>query len=209
MRFLVFNAVVAAALVYLFTAGSDPASRAGPVVGKVKALATEAIGDMRARLDKPAAPVVKPEATPAAKPVAKTVVTRAAEPVPVPPPAPKPAPQAKPLPASQAPVAEAHAEILPKPAPGPMPVVPPAPVKTVTVAEIAAPGPEDQQPAPPPDVIKRRAEVLAEPARPTAANGGAIEIGGDGLLMTVAERRKALLRLSEDMELFSIGATGQ
>lgn len=195
MRFLMFNAVVALALLYLFTGGDRPQDKAAAAMGSLKTIASRAVDDVREKLDKPHTPVM----------VAKA-----------PAPAPRPKPERKPAPIAEAapPAApaqpvqqiqpEKQATVLPKPAPEPMPDVPPVPVGKVTVAKVAAP----ESPSPAPEVAKRRAEVLAESTPPTDDETRAVEIGA-GPLMTPEERRKALLRLSEDMELFSVGVSGQ
>jgi outer membrane biosynthesis protein TonB len=187
MRFLIFNAVVALALLYLFNGDGGPEDKAKAALGSVKTFAAKAVDEARGRLDKP-----KPPARKAA----------ASKPVPKPVPETKPEPVAEPAP--PAPV-ERHAEVLPPPAPAPMPSVPSAPVETVTVAGLDEPA----APPPEPEVAKRRAEVLADSTEPADTGDRAVEIGGDGLLMSVDERRKALLRLAEDMELFSVGVTGR
>lgn len=183
MRFLIFNAVVALALLYLFTGDRGPEEKAKVALGSVKTFASKAVDDVRQRLDEP-----------------KALVRKAAAPKPAPKPVPekKPEPVAKPAPPTPV---ERQAEVLPPPAPAPMPSVPSAPVETVTVAKIDTPEPA-------PEVAKRRAEVLAESAPPADTDNRAVEIGG-GHLMSPEDRRKALLRLAEDMELFSVGVTGR
>ena len=163
MKFLIFNIVVAAALVFLFAGDKgDLTAIAGEterLVADIKSKAVEAI-DAKS----PEPPPVKQPAVSPPKPAVEPAATEA--PVPT-----SPAPAAK-----SAPV---------KPAGHPLPAV-----------DVA-----DRSPTPPlpPDVAKRRAEVLN--AGDAVVSEGTVE-----KFMPADIRKRELMLLSEEMELFSARA---
>lgn len=154
MKFLMFNLVVAAALVFLFAGDKgDLAAIAGKAERAVEQIKTKAV-----EVIKPAEEVSqKPVSAPAAAPV--PAIEKKA------PPAPKPPPVAK-------------AE-----------TAPPVPEKTVAA--------RTPQPPLPPEVKKRRAEVLNDAGAPAPKAGK---------FMSSGDRKRELLMLSEEMELFSAKA---
>lgn len=169
MRFLLFNVVVAVALVFLFAGDKADihaaADRAHDVASDLKAKAYEVIGAQKA-----------PKATPSpAKPVERKTVAAA--------------------PAEKAPEKiPAAAERVPSPEPQPGTAAAEA-VKEVQVAT------RKLVPPLPPEVEKRRAEVLAE-----GIVGGKVSAktgAGAAKFMTASDRKRDLMLLSEEMELFS------
>jgi hypothetical protein len=165
MRFLLFNVVVAVALVFLFTSDKADlhaaADRAHDAATDLKTKAFEVIGAQNA--PKPA-PI--PSST---KPVEKKVVI-AATPEQI-------SPVAKPQVKSQPGSAAAEA------------------VKEVQVAT------RKLVPPLPPEVEKRRTEVLAEGIVGGKVSG---KTGSDASkFMTASDRKRDLMLLSEEMELFS------
>lgn len=87
MKFLMFNVVVAVALVYLFTADRaemrSAADRAFDTAGEIKQMAQKAVGEGRAILDRETVPPVVPRADPAPE-------VKSMQPVEPPPPPPPP-----------------------------------------------------------------------------------------------------------------------
>lgn len=168
MRFLLFNVVVAAALVFLFAGDRADlhaaADRAHDAATDLKARAFEVIGAKKA-----------PDAPPAPQTAAKPVQEKAAVSS-----APKTAPPAaEPVPAATDKAGTAG-------------------VDAVTQVRVATRG---LVPPLPPEVGKRREEVLAE-----GVVGGAISSPGDTKkpkFMTAADRKRDLMLLSEEMEMFS------
>lgn len=169
MRFLLFNIVVAAALIFLFAGDKADlhaaADRAHDTASNIKAKALEVIGAKQAPTEKEA-------------PKAKI------EPVP-----------AKPT-GTQAIAATPPAAAIPKPATTPAPDTAAAEaVKEVRVAT--------RKLVPPlaPEVEKRRAEVLSEGI---VGGKSTIPAGSDTQkFMTASDRKRDLMLLSEEMELFS------
>lgn len=165
MRFLLFNIVVAGALVFLFTSDRADlhaaADRAHDVASDMKSRAFGAIGAN----ERPAPEVaVKPDpAAEPAKPAEKTEETFARN---------------KPL--------------------------APAAADAVREVQIATRELVEPQPAKPlaPEVAQRREEVLAE-----GIVGG--PVAGSGKFMPASTRKRDLMLLSEEMELFSAKAIGR
>lgn len=187
MRFLLFNIVVAGALVFLFTSDREElhaaADRAHDAASEVKSKAFEVIGG------KTVTPRKTPEAPPAAKPAipaklpVKSVETRAAAAAPA---------EAEETFSQNKPLAPAAADAVREVQVATRQLVAPAPAKVQTgkaliVKEL------------PPEVAQRREEVLAE------------GIVGDPVseaqkFMPPSTRKRDLMLLSEEMELFSARA---
>lgn len=171
MRFLLFNIVVAGALIFLFTTDKADlhaaADRAHDAATGLKTKAFEVIGARKAPAAQPA-PKAEAEPSPA-KPVDRKVVAALTEE--------DPAPAA--IPAAEAKPGTAAAEA----------------VKEVQVAT------RKLVPPLPTAVEKRREEVLAE-----GIVGGPVSAKGASdtqKFMTAADRKRDLMLLSEEMELFS------
>jgi hypothetical protein len=165
MRFLLFNVVVAVALVFLFAGDKADihaaADRAHDAASGLKAKAFEVIGAQKA-------PKAAPTPAPV-KPIERKIVTASPEQAPEK----APARAAEPQPGTAA--AEAVKEV------------------QVATRKLVAPLP--------PAVEKRRAEVLAE-----GIVGGKVSArtGPDAAkFMTASDRKRDLMLLSEEMELFS------
>ena len=174
MKFLLFNIVVAGALVFLFAGDRDLprsfADRARTEAAAISAKAADMIG-ISAPEKAAASPTPAPPAAPAAK---------------APSPAPKREPAATPPALKQAPK--------------------PEPVRTVAAAEPDAL--PDALPGVPPEVAKRRAEVLGAAPVPDASAARTPD-GEPARFMSPEDRRRDLLRLSEEMEIFSATTIGQ
>ncbi len=183
MKFILFNVVVAAGLVFLLTGTDNPVPSTGPGVFSEAVLKVSELGDQVAQRLAHAGPSESPEAPAPAKadPPARNADQE------TPPPSPAPAPASK-----QA--------VTTKPPPFP-PAIEVAPRKTRAVpgdADVAAlDGDLDA------DVRQRRAEVLGEVRRKPRVT---VEEGGK--LMNPAERRRELDALVEQMELLYIGQIG-
>ena len=194
MKYLLFNVVVVAALVYLFVGGGPTA----PVKAWLPENVSEVIADVRERLPSPAGgdvPVAATAPTPQNRPT-ETVAT--------------PEPVAK----ADFPVAN----------PVPMPPVKSRPSQIALIgstsgasesaADLATSQPADLNP-PAIDVPERFAPPVILPESDTARlshkSAPAIEPVPqvDGPLMSPRERRRELQRLAESMELFAVGKTSQ
>jgi outer membrane biosynthesis protein TonB len=184
MRYLVFNLLVVGALAFMLFDGKPPQT-AREAVDKI-VVQTDRLIEKGKELAANPAPTPEPILAP--KPAPEPPVTRTADQVPA------PAPKAKP------PVA--------RPMTAPAPVAPPAPVKPVAVtsrpAETTVPSRADKKL--PPDVARRRAEILgtanegvATPPSPTV----------ESAFMTPRQRRGELSKLAEDMELLFVEKSGQ
>ncbi len=173
MRFLLFNIVVASALIFLFASDKADlhaaADRAHDAATGLKTKAFEVIGAQNAPATR-SAPKTETKPSPA-EPIVKKGVVAAR-------------PEADPAPAAIKPAAE--------PKPG---TVAAEAVKEVQVAT------RKLVPPLPPEVEKRREEVLAE----GIVGGRASESGASGKqkFMTASDRKRDLMLLSEEMELFS------
>lgn len=213
MKFLMFNIVVAAALVYLFTGGGldmgAAADRAAHVATKIENKARLLVGAESRPSPQKAAPtqddkLVAPAPLPARqKPqIAKAERTdrgRQASP-------------RRPVPAKTATRMAKAEETLAKPAPAPVrpaPLVAKAkqtdktPLSTLPTSVVSSvPAKTPLPPGRSPEVAKRRAIVLGKTAddtmrpEPDRAKSG-------------AERARELMLLAEEMELFSAQAIGQ
>lgn len=163
MKFLLFNIVVAGALIFLFTSDRADlhaaADRAHDAASGLKTRAFEVIGAQNAPAVRPAP---KAETEPADKKAVVAVL-----------------PGEDPAPAAVKPAAE--------PKPG---AAAAAAVKEVQVAT------RKLVPPLPPEVEKRRDEILAE-----GIVGGSPS--GKQKFMTASDRKRDLMLLSEEMELFS------
>lgn len=164
MRFLLFNIVVAGALIFLFTGDKADlhaaADRAHDAAAGLKARAFEVIGAQKTGTK-----------ASSAEPVEKKIV------VAVP-------PEEDPAPAAVKPAAE--------PKPGT------AAAEAVKEVQLAT---RKLVPPLPPEVEKRREEVLAE-----GIVGGSVSDSGTSdkqKFMTASDRKRDLMLLSEEMELFS------
>lgn len=163
MKFLIFNIVVAAALVFLFAGDKGDltaiAGKTEKLVSDIKSKAVEAVAPPRSE---------ELPATPASTPLPKPAVAPAAADTPTPK---LPEAKAAPLPAKAA----------------------AKPLPTTNIA--------DRTPKPPlsPDVAKRRAVVLDDSA--TVVSEGTAE-----KFMPADIRKRELMLLSEEMELFSAKA---
>jgi outer membrane biosynthesis protein TonB len=163
MRFLLFNVVVAVALVFLFAGDKADihaaADRAHDAATDMKAKAFEVIGAQNAPKATPQPSKPVEQKTAAATPPEKTPTT---------------------------------AERTPKPQPGT------AAAEAVKEVQVAT---RKLVPPLPPEVEKRRAEVLAE-----GIVGGKVSgktDSGTSKFMTASDRKRDLMLLSEEMELFS------
>lgn len=168
MRFLLFNIVVAGALIFLFAGDKDDlhaaADRAHDAATGLKAKAFEAIGAKKTpAVEEPPKMAIRPAA---AKTGEKT----------------KPAP-ANPADNHHAGTAAADA------------------VKEVRVAT------RKLVPPLPPEVAKRREEVLSEGI--VGGNVSAIGESGKQQFMAASDRKRDLMLLSEEMELFSARSIGR
>lgn len=179
MRFLIFNVVVAGALIFLFAGDKADlhvaADRAHAAATDLKTKAFEVIGAKRA----PVPPA-------AAKPASRPVPVEPAE---------KKAVAANIGKNAKPPVAETHDD----PAPGT------AAADAVREVQVAT-----RKLVPPlsPAVAKRRAEVLAEGTvgRKSSTVG---DNTGKQKFMAASERKRDLMLLSEEMELFSARSIGR
>ncbi len=223
MKFLVFNAVVAAALFYLFTADRDElhatADRvydgARAIEGTVESFAEEHEQLLLAR-EAPIEPIApdRPETrVEAPRPALIETETQSAPPVTSAPtmvrdaaPASDPA---APPPAADREVSETVAalrEPAPEPAVGAPKRLEPLPERTIEEMPVhavpGAPGLGDLPPVSDPDVARRRAEVLEGIATPAASPAVVIPEGEE--LMSPNERLRALYDLAEEMELLAV-----
>jgi hypothetical protein len=181
MKFILFNVVVAAGLVFLLTGTDDPLASSGRDVLSEAVLKATDLGDQvaerlaRANSSKPPeAPAPTPKPTQAAPPVPKAGQQSS-------PPTPEQVEAAKPPPF---PPAIQVTERKTRTVPG-----------EPEVASVA--GDADAQ------VRQRRAEVLGEAGRKPRVT---VEEGSE--LMSPSERRRELNALAEQMELFYIGQIG-
>lgn len=181
MRFLLFNIVVAGALVFLFTSDRADlhaaADRAHDAASDIKSKAFEVIGA------KTAAPREAPEARPAAKPAVPAKV---------------PAKPVESRSAAASPASEATYSQNKPLAPAAADAVREVQVATRQLVD-PAPAPAQAIKALPPEVAQRREEVLAE------------GIVGEPVteaqkFMPASTRKRDLMLLSEEMELFSAKA---
>ena len=171
MRFLLFNVVVAAALVFLFASDKADlhaaADRAHDAASGLKSKAFEVIGARPA-------PAIQPTPKPASQPAPANVAVRKTV---VATPLQTPAAGVQPAEKSTSAITAADA------------------VKEVQVAT------RKLVPPLPPAVEKRREEILAE-----GVVGGKVSAAGGGdkqNFMTASDRKRDLMLLSEEMELFS------
>jgi len=192
MRFILFNAIVASALIYLFSGADQPGADARQTVddamSRLAALSEQAVErvemmqqDSAGRAD--SAPAADPPA-----PLPEDAVPQEAAPSPQPAAAPDPVsePPRRPAPAVQpAPKAEPATRVAATPATPPAPAEPdaaPLPEREVaTVPTHRVPKPGDTGP------------VAAQPAK------GPIEIAEP--MMSSQDRRKELFSLAQEMEL--------
>ncbi|MCG8511548.1 MAG: hypothetical protein MI741_20230 [Rhodospirillales bacterium] len=227
MRFLIFNAVVIAALFYLFNADKDDiasvADRAHAVVARAQDAASTAAErvqelskteQLRQRLQdfsKAGDTDMVDEPETAAKEAvtempAEVITENAEQPLPPQPPAPEEtgtkAPQTGTRLAAAGDTAQDPLQEIPER------WIPERPRHTVDHAAAEAAIPE--VPTDDPAVAKRRAEILDGVAEtPPAKNGAEIAIADGESLMTPRERRKELHNLAEDMELVYIRKLGR
>ena len=196
MRFILFNIVVAAGLVFLLTRTGDLVAPAGRDTFSDVVLKATEIGDQvaeklaRARRstasDETGAPVMNADRDPPAAPGTPKAV-EATEPSPSPPTGPRAVAGSQ---AAEESVTDAEPAALPPPLPAAI-EVPPRTVAAVPADDLDA------------EVRKRRAEVLGEGS---AKARFTVEEGSE--LMTPAERRRELDALVEEMELLYIGQIG-
>lgn len=180
MRFLLFNIVVAGALVFLFTSDKADlhaaADRAHDAANDIKSKAFEVIGTKETKPPKPAAkPAASPEPVKPAKAAPATPETRTAA-------TPATEPASEETFSQNKPLAPAAADAVREVQVATRKLVKPIPVETL-----------------PPEVEQRREEVLAE------------GIVGDPVteaqkFMPASTRKRDLMLLSEEMELFSAKA---
>lgn len=213
MKFLLFNLAVAGALVFLFT--SDR--------GDLRALADRAF-DATQTAKKSAQEAVESvvDGSPKKPAVSQSTAPQAGNPVPskpfqngaAPSPAPSTPPQAKERPmATTIASGQSGQPGLPETKPvveTPMRAAPAADSAAApeTVQRRVVTGPPQAIASLPPEVAKRRAEVLGDMA-PSAAGGERTIDVTVKKFMTPAERRRDLMLLSEEMELLSAGSIGQ
>lgn len=176
MRFLIFNIVVAGALIFLFAGDKADlhaaADRAHDVATDLKAKAFEVIGAREAAAPKE---TPKPVAQPApVKPVTKKVAAK--------------------------PMTEKSPIVLAEPAVEPAPGT--AAAEAVREVQVAT---RKLVPPLPPEVERRREEVLAE----GIVGKNAVRVDREApsqKFMAASERKRDLILLSEEMELFSAQA---
>lgn len=193
MKFILFNVVVAAGLVFLLTGTDGPASSTGRGVLSDAVLKATEIGDQFAERLARVGTSQSPE-TPLPAGLSAGNGDRKS-----PPPAPKADETTKPLP--QAPtggraIAATPTETAPPPLPPAIEVAPREPRAVPTRPAVAARTLDAE-------VRQRRAEVLGEAAPKTRVT---VEEGSE--LMTPTERRRELDALVEQMELLYIGQIG-
>lgn len=184
MRFLLFNIVVAGALVFLFASDKADlhaaADRAHDAANGLKTRAFEVIGARE-----PTTPAAKAKPKPAAEP-AKTLGK---------------APAAREAPLTKAAASKTATESSEETFSRNKPLAPAAAaVREVQVATRQLIEPQTAKPLAP-EVAQRREEVLAE-----GIVGGPVT--GNGKFMPASTRKRDLMLLSEEMELFSAKAIG-
>jgi len=202
MKFIAFNLVVGAALVYLFSADSgelhDLADRTHATVGQVKSYARDLVGKETPPAPPPVA-AIAPEPAPEPKAIAKPVpkpepkVAKAAPPPP--PPKPKPAPKL-----AEMPKLPAATEVAQRPTPK---------KAALDVTKMAEKRLDSEVP---PAVAKRRAEVLAGvggASKPAPRRQAPVALAEGESLMSPAERRRKLHTLAEEMELMYARSAAQ
>ncbi len=182
MRFILFNAIVAGALIYLFSGADQPGEAArrsvDDAMARLAALSEAAVQRAEQMQEVTADPIGAPAAAAPEAPAPQPETTP--EPVSAPEPAPRPEPTRTPEPAEKP--ASQVAAAADAPAPAAPQAVEPLPEREIaTVPTHRVPKPGDTGP------------VAARPA------DGQIEIAEP--MMSSADRRKELFSLAQEMEL--------
>lgn len=205
MRYILFNIAVAAALIYLFNGGELT------------------VPDFRASLERAKTEISALHTSDAPTPTKPILLAKEGkghgrdtigEPTPTPKPQPRPTPTPKPRatnPMPKLPPLDGARQIAKRPTPKPAPKGVAAAI-TVPPVPPAPPAPTARATDP---ISQRRAEVLAQGPTPAATQRAAasapstpVALKAGTALMSVADRRRALDALAEEMEMLYIEKIG-